>query len=431
MTIITILTAVAALLAAFFAYKAGKNSSKEDFERLANSLKSEFALNREEFLRGAKGNREEIASAVKNLGDSLVNTLDKLATGQSTELKNFTEQTKSLTQTIEAKLSKVDTTLEGRIKALQDDNSKKLDEMRKTVDEKLHNTLQTRLNESFKLVSERLELVHKGLGEMQNLATGVGDLKKVLSNVKTRGILGEVRLESILEQILAPEQYAKNVVTKNGSRDPVEFAIRLPGRDDAGSTVFLPIDSKFPLEAYYALNEAYDAADTDAIALRSKELEATIKKFAKDIRDKYIDVPNTTDFGIMFLPTEGLFAEIARRADLVATLQREHKVVVTGPTNLAAFLNSLQMGFRTLAIEKRSSDVWKVLGDVKTEFERFGEVLDSTQNRLKQASDELDKLVGTRTRKIQNVLKKLHEPEYAEITAKRTEINPLIETEID
>jgi len=431
MIIITILTAVAALLAAFFAYKAGKNSSKEEFDRLLNSLKGEFSLNREEFLKGAQGNREEISSAVKNLGDSLVNTLDKLASGQSAELKNFTEQTKTLTQTIETRLSKVDTTLEGRIKALQDENSKKLDEMRKTVDDKLNDTLQKRLDDSFKLVSERLELVHKGLGEMQSLATGVGDLKKVLSNVKTRGMLGEVRLESILEQILAPEQYSKNVATKHGSRDPVEFAIRLPGRDEAGSTVFLPIDSKFPLEAYYALNEAYDAADTTAIALRSKELEATIKKFAKDIHEKYIDVPNTTDFGIMFLPTEGLFAEIARRTDLVAQLQREYKVVVAGPANLAAFLNSLQMGFKTLAIEKRSSDVWKILGNVKTEFERFGSALDATQNRLKQASEELDSLVGTRTRKIQSVLKKLHEPEYAEITAKRPEINPLIETDID
>ncbi len=431
MIIITILTAVAALLAAFFAYKAGKNSSKEEFDRLLNSLKGEFSLNREEFLKGAQGNREEISSAVKNLGDSLVNTLDKLASGQSAELKNFAEQTKTLTQTIETRLSKVDTTLEGRIKALQDENSKKLDEMRKTVDDKLNDTLQKRLDDSFKLVSERLELVHKGLGEMQSLATGVGDLKKVLSNVKTRGMLGEVRLESILEQILAPEQYSKNVATKHGSRDPVEFAIRLPGRDEVGSTVFLPIDSKFPLEAYYALNEAYDAADTTAIALRSKELETTIKKFAKDIHEKYIDVPNTTDFGIMFLPTEGLFAEIARRTDLVAQLQREYKVVVAGPANLAAFLNSLQMGFKTLAIEKRSSDVWKILGNVKTEFERFGSALDATQNRLKQASEELDSLVGTRTRKIQSVLKKLHEPEYAEITAKRPEINPLIETDID
>jgi DNA recombination protein RmuC len=311
-------------------------------------------------------------------------------------------------------LDKIRETIENRLKSLQEENTKKLDEMRATVDEKLQTTLEKRLSESFKQVSERLEQVHKGLGEMQTLATGVGDLKRVLSNVKTRGILGEIQLGNILEQILSPDQYARNIVTRKDTRENVEFAIKLPGKDDSGQAVYLPIDSKFPLEDYHALLEAYDTGDANQVNSIAKSLESSIKKFAKDIRDKYIEPPYTTDFGIMFLPVEGLFAEVVRRTNLLETLQREYKIVVTGPTTLAAILNSLQMGFRTLAIEKRSSEVWKILGAVKTEFGRFGEVLKKAQEKITKAGEDIDELVGTRTRKIQSKLKEVEELPYNE-----------------
>jgi DNA recombination protein RmuC len=297
-------------------------------------------------------------------------------------------------------------TVEERLKSLQDDNAQKLEKMRQTVDEKLHATLEQRLGDSFKIVSERLELVHKGLGEMQTLAIGVGDLKKVLSNVKTRGILGEFQLGSILEQILSPEQYAKNVITKKGSRENVEFAIRLPGRDDAGEVVYLPIDSKFPVENYHNLLNAFDHGDHAAMEEAGKLLENAIKKCAKDIRDKYLDPPGTTDFGIMFLPFEGLYAEVVKRTGLIETLQREYKIIITGPTTLAAILNSLQMGFRTLAIEKRSGEVWTLLSAVKTEFGKFGDILDKTQKKLQEASNTIEdaaKKSRTIEKKLKNV----------------------------
>ena len=280
-----------------------------------------------------------------------------------------------------------------------------LEKMRVTVDEKLQNTLEKRLGESFKMVNDRLEQVYKGLGEMQNLATGVGDLKKVLSNVKMRGVLGEIQLERILEQFLSVEQYEKNVITKKGSRETVEFAIKLPGRDEYKETIYLPLDAKFPLDIYNKLVDAYEDGNQYNIDGASKELERFIKKSAKDIRDKYIDPPNTTDFGILFLPTEGLYAEVIKRQQLVEDLQREFKINITGPTTLIALLNSLQMGFKTLAIEKHSSEVWKVLGAVKTEFSKFESVLNAAQNKLNQASSEIDKLVGTRTRQINRKLK--------------------------
>ncbi|MEG2200188.1 MAG: DNA recombination protein RmuC, partial [Anaerovorax sp.] len=282
-------------------------------------------------------------------------------------------------------------------------NEEKLDQMRATVDEKLQKTLEERISQSFKLVSERLEQVHKGLGEMQNLAIGVGDLKKVLSNVKTRGILGEIQLGAILEEILAPQQYEENIATKKGSSDRVEFAIKLPG-DEEGRTVYLPVDAKFPADSYSRLIEAYDGGDAEKIAICVKELERSIKGFAKSIHDKYIDPPNTTDFGIMFLPFEGLYAEVVRRG-MVETLQRDYKISIAGPTTMAAILNSLQMGFKTLSIQKHSGEVWTVLGAVKTEFDKFGQVLSMTQQRINQANDELDKLIGTRTRKIQSKLR--------------------------
>ena len=292
--------------------------------------------------------------------------------------------------------------MEKRMDAMQEENRRALEEIRGTVDEKLQKTLEERINRSFAVVSERLEQVYKGLGEMQNLANGVGDLKKVLSNVKTRGILGEIQLGAILEEILSPEQYDTNVVTRKNSGKPVEYAVRLPGADE--ETVYLPIDSKFPGDTYAALRDAYDAGNAEQITAAKKQLEAVMRVFAKDIRDKYIDPPATTEFGIMFLPFEGLYAE-AVNLGLVETLQREYKVSIAGPTTMAALLNSLQMGFRTLAIQKRSGEVWKVLGAVRTEFDRFGDVLEATQKRLEQTSSELDKLVGVRTRQIRSKLR--------------------------
>ena len=301
----------------------------------------------------------------------------------------------------EQKLENIRIAMEKKIGQLNEDNQKQLEEMRRTVDEKLQKTLEERISKSFQLVSERLEQVYKGLGEMQNLAAGVGDLKKVLSNVKTRGILGEVQLGAILEQILTPEQYEENVRTKSTGSERVEFAVKLPG-DDEG-TVWLPIDAKFPGDAYAKLVDAYELGDPNALEA-AKNLERIIKSEAKDIHDKYIEPPYTTDFGIMFLPFEGLYAEVVRRG-LLETLQRDYKVNIAGPTTMAALLNSLQMGFRTLAIQKRSGEVWNVLGAVKTEFDKFGGVLESAQNRINQANAELDKLIGVRTRSIVRKLK--------------------------
>lgn len=422
--------------------------------RIEGSLRDEFSRSREESQRNLRESREETQKTITNFSEVITKTMTEIGKLQkeqlesfAAQLKNFQEQQalsdktsreelKNSLKSFEDKFSlnvrdfndlqrqkldqmlqqleKIRETMENRLKLLQDENSKKLDEMRATVDEKLQDTLEKRLTESFKQVSERLEQVHKGLGEMQTLATGVGDLKKVLSNVKTRGILGEIQLGNILEQIMSPEQYGTNIATKKDSRDNVEFAVKLPGKDDFGQVVWLPIDSKFPMEDYYALNEAYDTGDASQITSSAKLLENAIKKFAKDIRDKYIDPPYTTDFGIMFLPVEGLYAEVIRRTNLVETLQRDYKIVITGPTTLAAILNSLQMGFRTLAIEKRSSEVWKILGAVKTEFSRFGDVLKKAQEKILKASEDIDDLVGTRTRKIQSKLKQVQELPTAE-----------------
>ncbi len=302
----------------------------------------------------------------------------------------------------EQKLEAIRGTMEKKITDLTSDNNRQLAEMRQTVDEKLQKTLEDRISQSFKLVSERLEQVYKGLGEMQNLAAGVGDLKKVLSNVKTRGILGEVQLSAILEQILAPEQYEENVRTRSTGSERVEFAVKLPG--DGDSVVWLPIDAKFPGDAYAALVDAYDSGDAAAVDAAAKNLERIIKSEARDIHEKYVEPPYTTDFAIMFLPFEGLYAEVVRRG-LLEVLQRDYKINIAGPTTMAALLNSLQMGFKTLAIQKHSSEVWDVLGAVKTEFDKFGTVLEATQARINQANAELDKLIGTRTRSIQRKLR--------------------------
>lgn len=312
------------------------------------------------------------------------------------------DRIRSLEQSNEQKLEGIRQTMERRLSAIQTENAEKLASMQQVVDEKLQKTLESRISESFKLVSEQLEKVYKGLGEMQTVASGVSDLKKVLSNVKTRGILGEAQLGAILAEILSPEQYERDVATKPSSRDRVEFAIKLPG--DGEHTVCLPIDAKFPGETFAMLQDAYTEGDPERINAAAKQLEIRLKAEAKDIRDKYIDPPHTTDFGILFLPFEGLYAEAVNRG-LIEELQRTYRVNVTGPSTMAAFLNSLQMGFRTLAIQQRSGEVWQVLGAVKTEFEKFGDVLERSQQRLQQVNNELDTLIGTRTRAINRKLK--------------------------
>ena len=312
----------------------------------------------------------------------------------------------------EQKLENIRGTMEKRLAAIQQDNGKKLDEMRQIVDEKLQRTINERMTQSFQMVNDRLEQVYKGLGEMQSLAVGVGDLKRVLSNVKTRGILGEIQLGAILEEMLAPEQYEENVVTSPRGKERVEFAIKIPGDDDGFA--LLPIDSKFPADAYNDLMDAYDSADPARVAAAGETLKARIRGFAKDIRDKYIDPPYTTDFGIMFLPTEGLYAE-AVKLGLVEKLQRDYRISIAGPSIMAALLNSLQMGFRSVAIQKRSSEGWKVLSAVKTEFNRFEEVLTHTQKQLIKANDDLDKLIGVRTRQIKSSLRKVTEMPESEV----------------
>ncbi len=322
---------------------------------------------------------------------------DQLQRGVTDSMRQMETRIKSLELMNEQKLDAIRTSMEQRLQYLQEDNNRRLEEMRKTVDEKLQKTLEDTMTQSFRLVNERLEQVYKGLGEMQTLASGVGDLKKVLSNVKTRGILGEIQLGAILEEILTPDQYDVNIATVPGSKAVVEFAVKLPGHD--GESVYLPIDSKFPSDAYTALQDAYESGSAEAVQAAAQILMTRIKSFAKDIRDKYIEPPHTTDFAIMFLPFEGLYAEAVNRG-LVEILQREYKVNLAGPSTMAALLNSLQMGFRTLAIQKQSSEVWQLLGAVRTEFDKFHEILAMTQTRLDQANKELDKLVGVRTRMI-------------------------------
>ncbi len=355
-----------------------------------------------------------VASGQKDFSESQIKTIGELRAGidekqnqlrssVNDSLKMSQENIRILTELFDRRMSELREGLDRSFRSLEEKNEKKLSEMKQVVDEKLQTTLEERISKSFKEVSERLEAVYRGLGEMQTLAVGVGDLKKVLSNVKTRGILGEIQLGAILEQLLAPEQYEKNIVTVKGSANPVEYAVKLPGASD-GECVLLPIDSKFPVDAYSQLSDAYDTADTQQIQTAQAELVRRIKSFAKDIHTKYISPPDTTDFAIMFLPTEGLYAEVVRLG-LVEILQAEWRITVAGPTTMAALLNSLQMGFRTLAIQKRSGEVWKVLGEVKTEFSKFEEVLVSTQKRLDLAYRDLDKLVTTRTRAIQRKLR--------------------------
>jgi len=356
-------------------------------------------------------NEEQRDSVQKQIASGAMEQFERFGVIQKSvneQLGKFSTQLDTRLESIQRgnteNIEKVNATLESKMKALQESNEKRLEQMQAVVDEKLQKTLEDRISQSFKIVSERLEQVHKGLGEMQTLATGVGDLKKVLSNVKTRGILGEIQLGAILEQILSPEQYAENVSTKKGSGARVEFAVKLPG--DNEETVYLPIDAKFPADAYTSLIDAYETGGAEQIEEAAKNLERAVKKSAKDIHDKYVEPPYTTDFAIMFLPFEGLYAEVVRRG-LVEALQRDYKINIAGPTTMAALLNSLQMGFKTLAIQKHSGEVWNVLGAVKTEFDKFGDVLTATQQRINQANAELDKLIGTRTRSIQRKLRNI------------------------
>ncbi len=372
--------------------------------KLEEQIKIEFTINRTEMARSAKDAQELVGQQLSLHGQNqnvLLNNFQKqLANLAVTNQAGFNESKESLTKS----LHQIRTEVQQKLQSIQNDNAQQLEKMRATVDEKLHKTLEDRLGKSFQLVSKHLAEVQKGLGEMQHLATGVGDLKKVLTNVKTRGVMGEIQLGNILEQVLTPDQYSLNVATIPDSRCHVEFAIKLPGRGDDDRCVWLPIDSKFPMDRYEQVQDAYDIGDVTLINKANKDLYNTIRLMAKDIKEKYISPPHTTDFGILFLPTEGLYADVVRQSELVQTLQRDHKIILAGPTNLAALLNSLQMGFRSVAIEKRSSDVWKVLGMVKTEFGKFGAVIDKVQSKLRQASDTIDK-VGVRSRAIERNLK--------------------------
>ena len=363
------------------------NAMQDDLNRALSEVRRELS--------------ESVQSNVSYLGRMILEQQRTSDAQGETRFKTFElgneQRLKSFEFNNEQKLEAIRQTVERRLITMQGDNAKKLDEIRNIVDEKLQKTLETKVAQSFQLVNERLEQVYKGLGEMQTLANGVGDLKKVLSNVKTRGILGEIQLGAILEEILAPEQYATNIATKLGSSDRVEYAIKLP--TDDGSAVYLPIDSKFPADLYSNLQDAYESGTPDAIAAAISALTQRIKQEAAKIRDKYLDPPNTTDFAILFLPFEGLYAEVINRG-LVEELQRSYRVNIAGPSTMAAMLNSLQMGFRTFAIQKRSSEVWRVLGAVKTEFQKFSNILASSRKRLQQVDDELEQLIGTRTRAI-------------------------------
>ncbi len=377
-----------------------ENGNSEEIKRLEQSLHTEQSTLRQELTSATQ-------ISVKNLGDMIYANQNAYAINQSKSLNQLEERLKTFSLENEQKLENIRRSVESRLNYIQEDNNRKLEEMRKTVDERLQQSIEEKMNRSFSLVSERLEQVYKGLGEMQNLANGVGDLKKVLTNVKTRGTLGEYQLSAILSEILSPEQYEENVATKKGSRNVVEFAVKLPSDDD--KFIYLPIDSKFPGDTYSALRDAIDEGDKVKIDLAAKALIATIKSEAKDIHDKYIDPPYTTEFAIMFLPFEGLYSEVVNRG-LVEILQRDYKVNIAGPSTMAALLNSLQMGFKTLAVQKRSAEVWEILGAVKQEFDKFGDVLAATQQRLDQANKELDKLVGVRTRQIQRKLKDVQTP---------------------
>jgi DNA recombination protein RmuC len=422
--ILFVLSLISTLLVALLFFR--KNTSNtSDIETVFKfELQKEFSLNRDELSKNLKENRNEFTQSFERLNETLL----KKAKDDREELRrtlkdfetSFSKSVESFNTTQKEKFDQMKLKQEEMIKTTE----LRLERMRETVDEKLHKTLEERLGKSFDSVSKQLLEVQKGLGEMQSIASGVGDLKRVLTNVKTRGVLGEIQLGNILEEIMSRDQYETNVKTKKGSDAIVEFAIKLPGRNVNDSPVFLPIDAKFPQEDYARLQTAYELGDSVAVEQSMKALLLAIKKFAKDIANKYIDPPNTTDFGIMFLPTEGLFAEVIRQPDMITFLQREYKIVITGPTTLAAMLNSLQMGFKTLAIQKRSSEVWNVLASVKKEFNTFGGVLEKAQKKINEANNEIENLVGTRTRMMQSKLKNV---EQLELPANDLEKNNLLD----
>ena len=372
-----------------------------DFER---DLKQDLANARSEQAVAAQAARTELGATLAQQASALQQQLGGMAAAQAEQLKHFGDRFSELTRTNEQRLEAVRATVEQRLDVLRDENAQKLDQMRATVDEKLQTTLDQRLGASFKLVSDRLDQVHKGLGEMQNLATGVGDLKKVLTNIKTRGTWGEVQLENLLEQMLVPAQYEKNVATRPGRAERVEFAIRLPGRGEDRKPFWLPIDAKFPLEDFQRLQDAQDRGDLAGVESSGKALEDRVKKQARDIHEKYVEPPHTTDFALLYLPVESLYGEVLRRPGLADTIQREYQVTLAGPTTLAAILNSLQMGFRTLAIEQRSSEVQRLLGAVKTDFGRFGDLLSRTKKQLDTVSNTLGD-AEVRTRAIERKLR--------------------------
>jgi len=384
----------------------------EKLEHYEKVLRDEFSRIRGENTQSAQVQRSELNDRLEKFEQTQKQNLSDQNTQLRDRLAEVIVKQEKLNEDAEKRIKEVKLTVEGQLKEIRDDNSKRLEEMRKTVDEKLEDTLQKRLGESFKLVSERLELVHKGLGEMQQLATGVGDLKKVLDNVKTRGVLGEYQLENILEQLLTPEQYDKNVATKKDSQAHVEFAVRLPGKN-TDEPVWMPIDSKFPIQGYEALLNAYDVGDPKEIDATQKHLLRTIETFAKSISEKYINPPFTTDFAILFLPIESLYAEVLRHPGLFESLQRKYRITVTGPTTLSALLNSLHMGFRTLQVQERSSEVWKILESVKSEFGKFAAHLEKVDKDFAKAHKSLQTLRNTRTnvleRKLQNIAQ-LDEP---------------------
>jgi len=418
-------------------------------ERTERVLREEVAKNREESTRGAREQRQELNDGLRSFGDTVTQRLTEAASVQKVQLEMFSHQLDSfaqasgerldrvrdesatgarqlreevvlalgkLAESNERKLEAIRTTVEEKLQAMLAENARQLDLMRQTVDEKLQGTLEKRLGESFRQVSERLEQVHKGLGEMQSLAAGVGDLKKVLTNVKTRGTWGEVQLGALLEQVLHPDQFEANVALKEGG-ERVEYAVKLPGQGgDRDETVWLPIDAKFPVEDYHRLMEAQERADVDGVETAGKQLENRVKACARDISQKYLNPPKTTDFGILFLPIEGLFAEVIRRTGLTEFIQRECRVVIAGPTTLWSIMSSLQMGFRTLAIQKRSSEVWRLLGAVKTEWTKYGDVLEAVQKKLHQASDTIEQ-ARVRSRAVGRKLRDVQELPAAEAAA--------------
>ena len=412
--ILLVLSIINTLLVAFLLFRKNMSNTSIIETVFKVELQKEFLLNRDELSRNLKENSNEFTLSFERLNETLLKKAKDDREELRTTLKDFetsfSKSVESFNATQKEKFDQMKLKQEEMIKTTE----LRLERMRETVDEKLHKTLEDRLGKSFDSVSKQLLEVQKGLGEMQSIASGVGDLKRVLTNVKTRGVLGEIQLGNILEEIMSRDQYETNVKTKKGSDAIVEFAIKLPGRNVNDSPVFLPIDAKFPQEDYARLQTAYELGDSVAVEQSMKALLLAIKKFAKDIANKYIDPPNTTDFGIMFLPIEGLFAEVIRQPDMITFLQREYKIVITGPTTLAAMLNSLQMGFKTLAIQKRSSEVWNVLASVKKEFNTFGGVLEKAQKKINEANNEIENLVGTRTRMMQSKLKNVEQLELPE-----------------